>query len=104
MKRVMDGKAYDTATAEVVCELECSVEYGSFGWHDTALYRTQRGRFFLAGRKGGGSMWRRQVDSSTWGPGEGITAIDADEARSYMEAARCALDIFTRVGLSVEEA
>lgn len=104
MKRVIDGKNYDTETAEVVCELECSVEYGTFGWHDTALYRTKRGRFFLAGRGGARSMWRRQVDSSTWGPGKGIRAIDADEARSHMEAARCAMDTFTRVGLSVEEA
>lgn len=104
MKRVIDGKLYDTDTAELVCELECPVAYGSFGWHDTALYRTKRGRFFLAGRGGARSMWRRQVDSSAWGPGEGIRVIDADEARSHMEAARCSMNAFTCVGLSVEEA
>lgn len=104
MKRVIGGKVYDTETADVVCNLVCDHEYGNFAWHETVLYRTKRGRFFLAGRGGARSMWRTQTGQSSCGPGDGIRAIDADEARTHMEAAHCSTELFARVGLSVEEA
>lgn len=50
MRRVIDGKVFDTDTADRICQLPCSALGNDAGWHETVLYRTRKGRFFVAGR------------------------------------------------------
>jgi hypothetical protein len=104
MKRVIDGKIFDTNTATVVCELACSCESSSdFSSHTTVLYRTRRGRFFIAGEGGPNSMWARsEGNTREWG--EGLRPVSEQEARQYMEDAGCDAEQFLAVGLAVEEA
>jgi hypothetical protein len=104
MRRVIDGKVYDTIKANLVCELSSSHNYGDFGWHETALYRTAKGRFFVAGAGGPRSMWAKPGGQNSWSGGEGIRAIDEDEARSHMEVAGCSAEKFIDAGLPVGEA
>ncbi len=50
MKRIIDGKRYNTETATCVCDCSPSGFYhGDFRWEDTQLYRTPRGEVTPAG-------------------------------------------------------
>ncbi len=102
MKRIIEGKTYNTETATHVCELDCRANRGDFGYHDTDLFRTAKGQFFLAGAGGPSSMWAQSVPNGSVG-GSGIRLVSTDEARQIMEAAGCDEDDFAAVGLGVEE-
>lgn len=84
MKRIIDGKKYDTETAEQVGEYEYR-RRGDFSWYCEALYRTQKGAWFLTGEGGACSKYGEQVDQSTWGPGEGLQVLSESEARDWLE-------------------
>jgi hypothetical protein len=85
MKAIIDGKRYDTATAERVCGLSCTFFPNDFGWHDTDLYRTKNGAWFLAGEGNAASMWAQPVTGGGRGSGQGIRPISDDEARRILE-------------------
>lgn len=84
MKRIVDGKRYDTDTAEVVATYEYR-RSGDFNWYEETLYRTKKGAWFLAGEGGARSKYGERVDQSTWGPGEGLQVLSEAEAREWLE-------------------
>jgi hypothetical protein len=49
-------------------------------WISTALYRSRRGAFFIAGRSGACGRWKRYQDGG-YSPGCGIEVISDTEAR-----------------------
>lgn len=104
MKQVIYGKVYNTATAMQVIDLPCSVNRGDFGYHDTALYRTAKGAFFLAGTGGPSSRWARACGLNCSVGGSGILPLTEQEARWHLEDANAPQELFERCGLSVEEA
>lgn len=85
MKKIINGKRYDTDTAIEFVRLPCTAHGGDFGWHDTRLYRTRNGRWFLAGEGNAASRWARPVGNNASGPGHGIQPITEDEAREWLE-------------------
>lgn len=103
MRRIIEGKAYDTETATKLCELPCAANPGDFAWHDSALYRSPRGQFFIAGRGGAMSLWAEPAPGGGCGGGDGIRIVDGAEARDWMERAGCDEADFERAGLGVEE-
>lgn len=52
MKRVINGKRYDTETAEKICDFgsDGNTSRSDFNWHDSALYRTKMGPGFSLAR------------------------------------------------------
>lgn len=102
MKSIINGKTYNTVTAQEVCELPCSSNQGDFKYHATTLYQTDKGTFFLSGRGGPLSMWAQSEGNGFTG-GEGLTVIGENEARNHMESADCDADIFEACGLTLEE-
>jgi len=103
MKRIINGKLYDTETAHELCELESTAYVSDFEWHETYLYRTKKGAFFIAGVGNAASMWAEPCGQGGHTNGEGLRVVDDSEARQYMEAADCAVDEFAAVGLDVVE-
>jgi len=61
MKKIVDGKIYDTATAERIAERKSGYGRGDFNWCEETLYRTKKGRWFLAGQ---GGVMSRYAQSS----------------------------------------
>jgi hypothetical protein len=102
MKKIFAGRLYDTSTAQHICELPSAQDRRDFAWHDTALYRTKAGRFFLAGSGGPRSMWAESAGQNSWRGGQGLRVVDEQEARDYMEAANCSAEEFEAVGMTVE--
>ena len=103
MKRIINGKTYNTATAQHVCDLACSSNPGDFSYHDTSLYRSPKGQFFVCGEGGAMSMWSESAGPNSWSGGKGLRLVDEAEARAIMESAGCTEEDFAAVGLDVHE-
>jgi len=85
MKRIIDGKRYDTATAECVAYVGNDYNRGDFKRESTHLYRSNKGAWFVAGNGGPLSRWARMA-GNMWTDGEGIEAVTPHEARMLLEA------------------
>lgn len=84
MKRVINGKRYDTTTAQPIAEH--SHRYpGDFEYYDETLYRKKTGEFFLAGEGGPMSKYARAVDHNTRSGGKDIIPITEDMAKEWVE-------------------
>jgi hypothetical protein len=103
MKKVINGKRYDTDTAEYLCSLPSVENTTDFNWHETSLYQTKKGAFFLAGQGNASSIWAESAGRNSWSSGRGLRAVTAAEARQHMESANCDADDFAAAELSVEE-
>ena len=88
MKRIIDGKTYNTETAQKIHEYSRGYA-GDFHQFSEALYLTKKGAWFLAGE--GGPMTRyatHHTDGSRSG-GEDLIVLTPDEALDYLEHADC---------------
>jgi hypothetical protein len=105
MRRIIDGKRYDTSTATEICDCSPRGFYrNDFRFEDTQLYRTPRGSWFLAGEGGPMSRWARPVGLSGHTNGCGIQPLDADEARSMLERYGSAEDVEKYFGSQIVDA
>jgi hypothetical protein len=86
IRRVIDGRVYDTTTAALVHRLTADEGSIKLNFHvdRTALYRTRNGRFFIAGESGALGRWGRRDDNS-YVPGRGLKLITDLEARLHLE-------------------
>ena len=85
MKKIIDGKRYDTETATLIGEHEHS-NRSDFGWYEEGLYQKRTGEFFLAGRGGPQTKYSRSIDQNSWSGGEGIFPLSVAEAKEWAEA------------------
>jgi hypothetical protein len=102
VKAIINAHIYNTDTAEVVCDVSSGWSGMDLDWHETALYRTKKGAFFLAGKGGPRSMWAERQGTAT-SSGSGLRVIDAGEARARMEAAGCPEHVYDAFGLALLE-
>jgi len=84
-KKIVDGLRYNTETSTKICTYESDVGPSDFKFEKTALFRTPRGRFFLAGFGGALSRWSERYENNGSIGGEGLTPIETEAARSFAE-------------------
>ncbi len=96
MKKVIDGKRYDTETATLIASAESSCSSSDFRWWEEDLYRTPRGRYFVAGSGGPMSKYSQSIDANNWSGGEGIEVIDDAEALAWCEKHNIDADIIAQ--------
>ena len=85
MRKIVNGKKYDTDTATCVCDISPNgYSQSDFRWEDTYLYRTKNGNWFIAGEGGPMTRWMHQVGNS-YCYGEGLKPVEADYARELLE-------------------
>lgn len=84
MKKIKNGKLYDTDTAKCIGEYQYS-HPGDFHYEYEALYVKKTGEFFLYGEGGAMSPYSKQVDTNSWTAGETIIPYTAQEAREWAE-------------------
>lgn len=83
MRKIINGRRYDTDTAKLVGSFE-SGYIGDLDWMNEKLYKKATGEFFLAGEGGARTRWsRRTIDG--YSSGEGILPLTLDEAREWAE-------------------
>lgn len=102
MKAIINAHVYNTATAEVVCDVSAGWKGADTDWHETTLYRTKKGAFFIAGEGGPRSMWARTT-GMTSSRGSGLRVLDLDEVRTLMERACCSEQVYHAFGLPLLE-
>lgn len=83
MKRIIDGRRYDTSTAEEVATATHGYK-SEFSYYEETLYCKRTGEYFLYGYGYGESKYAKQV-LGDWGPGEDIIPLDYEQARQWAE-------------------
>ena len=100
MKKVINGKLYNTDTATPLAS-RCE-HHGDFRSVDESLYRTKKGSYFLAGSGGPMSKYAVACDNG-WSGGSDIIPITEEEARGWAER-YCDADEYAAVFGMPEEA
>ncbi len=83
MKRIIDGKKYDTLTAEEVAESSHGYK-SEYSYYEETLYRKRTGEYFLYGYGHGDSKYAKQV-CGDFGPGSDIIPLTYEQARTWAE-------------------
>ena len=85
MRKVIDGKLYNTETAKQVGSDSYS-HYGDFQYWCEELYCTERGNWFLYGEGGEKFSYARSVEQNAAGGGNDITPLTREEALAWLAA------------------
>lgn len=85
MKRVIDGRIYDTAVAEPVHRWDNGRLDDDLHFEEAILYRTPKGAYFVCGAGGPLTDYAERVDSSTMTAGIDLWAVDKDQAIEWLE-------------------
>ena len=84
MKKIIDGRRYDTDTAKMLG----SDSFGArndFSFWEEELYRKNTGEYFLHGYGGPMTRYAEAVDNNSWTWGERIFPLTIDAARKWAE-------------------
>lgn len=85
VKKIINGKKYDTDTAERVGYWDNGLGYNDFDWCERELYRKKTGEFFEFGQGGARSAFCESAGQNCWGSGKAITPLTLDEAKEWVE-------------------
>lgn len=85
MKKYINGKKYDTETAQEVGSWSNNRSYRDFDHCEETLYRKRTGEFFLYGVGGPRSPYAERVETNAWSGGSAIRPLTFDEAREWAE-------------------
>lgn len=84
MKKIINGKLYDTNTAKELGMGGASCSARDFRYYVETLYRKRTGEFFLHGKGGPASKYADRVGDMMTG-GEKIIPIDLKQAMAWVE-------------------
>jgi hypothetical protein len=102
LTKVINSKTYRSHTAQLIVTVPSHFPKTDNKWHETRLYRNQRGAYFLAGEGGSLSRWATITPRGAI-PGEGIEPLPKDNARAYAQYAGLSPDRFAQAGFAREE-
>lgn len=85
MVKIIDGKKYNTATAEAVGEWSNGRGARDFSNCTETLYKKRTGEFFLHGEGGPMTAYREYINTNNWTGGEKIIPMTFEEARRWAE-------------------
>lgn len=84
MKKIINGKVYDTDTAHRIFAWDNGV-YGDFDSIEETLYRKRTGEFFILGVGGARTKYATASDDNHWSGGSKIIPITWEAAREWAE-------------------
>jgi len=85
MRKVIDGKRYDTEAAELIYVWN-NGRYGDFRFRSKSLYRTRNGAWFFYHAGGPVTDMAVSVGNNGYGGSETIEPIDDDDAYGFLQA------------------
>ena len=85
MKKIINGKLYNTDTARQVGTWSNSADCNDLSWVEESLYQKKTGEFFLHGQGGPNTRYAQQLEASNWTGGETISLVSYDSARQWAE-------------------
>ena len=84
MKQVIDGKVYNTETAEIIGSYSNNLSYSDFRNFEETLHVTKKGNYFLAGRGGPMTQYAESVGDGV-GSGSSIEPLSKEAALKWAE-------------------
>ena len=84
MKKIINGKRYDTDGAEFLAIAEYGYQGNIDHWRED-LYRKRTGEFFLHGYGGPASKYAVAEDNNNWSGGEKIIPLTIEAAQAWAE-------------------
>ncbi len=84
MKKIVNGKRYDTDTAKCLASDSYSNSRDFNHWTET-LYRKSSGEFFLHGEGGPMSRYAQTIGQNQWSGGEKIIPLTLEAAQQWAE-------------------
>ena len=85
MKKIIDGKLYNTETATHIVDWDNGLYCNDFGWCEESLYVTKKGAYFIHGEGGAMSCWSTPCGSNGTCGGGGIRVLTKAEALQWCE-------------------
>lgn len=85
MKKVINGKVYDTNTAKKRGEYEPNPYKSDFNWFCEELYQKKTGEFFLYGDGNANSPYSKSCGQNEWCGSEAIIPMSYESAREWAE-------------------
>ena len=85
MKKIIDGKLYNTETATEVAVWSNGPDYRDFHHVAETLFRKRTGEYFLHGSGGPMSRYAVSCGQNSWGGGEKIIPLSFENAREWAE-------------------
>ena len=85
MKRIINNKRYDTATATEIASWENGFSSNDFHYCEETLYRTKNGAFFLVGEGGALSAYSQSCGSNSRCGGSELLPFSEKETREWLE-------------------
>lgn len=102
MKKVIDGKIYNTDTADEIACGGNDLSPGDFGYCDEWLHKTKKGAWFVYGEGGPASRWAKSCQGGRC-DGDGIEVLTEAEALHWCEVNNVSADTVAKY-FKVEEA
>lgn len=85
MKKIINGKKYDTETAKEVA-FKAWGYCGDLNYVAETLYKKKTGEYFLYAVGGANTIYATQYGNNSWGSGERITPFTENQAKKWGEA------------------
>lgn len=85
MKKIINGKVYDTSTAKELGSWENTPDVRDYSRFEETLYQKRTGEFFIYGCGGPASRYAVSTGQNSWSGGFKITPISWDTAREWAE-------------------
>ena len=103
MKKIINGKLYDTTTAKEIASCYHGENTRDFHYYSESLYRKRTGEYFLAGEGGPMSKYAKSAGQNSWTGGESITPLTYSEATEWAEREMDADDYQAEFGAVPED-
>ena len=85
MKKIINGKKYNTETAKMVGSWSNNRSYCDFSCCEEMLYKKRTGEFFLYGEGGPMSKYSVSCGQNSWSGGAEIIPMTESEAKKWAE-------------------
>lgn len=85
MKKVINGKMYNTDTARKIASCEHGDGPRDFRYYSESLYCKRTGEYFLSGEGGPMTKYSHTVGQNSWRGGDGIIPLTYEEALDWAE-------------------
>ena len=102
MKKIINGKVYDTSTAQAVCTWDNGV-YGDINSVEETLYLKRTGEYFLLGEGGARTQYATACGDNSWAGGSMIIPLSWEAAREWAEEHMTSEDYEAAFGAVTED-
>lgn len=85
MKKIIEGKIYNTETANEIDTYYSGHPSGDFNRYEETLHKTKKGSYFLSGFGNAMSKYSESCGGNSWSGGSDIIALSEAEAMEWME-------------------